>query len=62
MTVAIRPGDTLILATDGIAGGFARGLDAWMSPADLAGAVLDGHRKRGDDATVVVARYLGHSS
>ena len=61
-TISLLPGDTLILATDGISGGFSRGLDAWLSPAYLAGAILAAHGKRGDDATVVVARYLGHAS
>jgi serine phosphatase RsbU (regulator of sigma subunit) len=61
-TIALFPNDTLILATDGINGGFSRGLDTTLSPSQLAEAILAQHRKRSDDATVVVARYLGEGS
>lgn len=59
--VSLFPGDTLIIATDGIGGGFSRGIDASASPARLAESILSEHRKRSDDATVVVARYVGAS-
>jgi phosphoserine phosphatase RsbX len=62
VTITVCRGDTIILATDGIAGGFARGVDVSLSPAQLAESIFSVHRKRSDDATVVVTRYLGHSS
>jgi phosphoserine phosphatase RsbX len=60
-TITVFPGDTLVLATDGIAGAFSRGVDTRASPAELAEAILAVHGKRSDDAMVVVARYVGHS-
>lgn len=58
-TIALFPNDTLMLATDGIASGFSSGIDTTLSPAQLAESILLAHRKQSDDATVVVARYLG---
>jgi negative regulator of sigma-B (phosphoserine phosphatase) len=59
MTLAIAPGDLLILATDGIRGGFSTGVAIDDAPQDIADAILDGFAKGSDDAHVVVARYLG---
>jgi negative regulator of sigma-B (phosphoserine phosphatase) len=58
-SVFVVPGDMLILATDGIRGGFTSGLDRSACAASLAETILSDHRKSSDDATVVVARYLG---
>jgi serine phosphatase RsbU (regulator of sigma subunit) len=58
----LTPGDTLILATDGIRSGFARTLQVSASPAQLADSILAHHGKTSDDASVVVARYLGAST
>jgi hypothetical protein len=58
-TFAVAPGDTLIMATDGVRSGFTTGLDLDDSPQDLAELVLARHAKGSDDAHVVVARYLG---
>ncbi len=58
-SVSVSPGDVLILATDGIRGGFTSRLDRSASAAYLAESILSEHRKSSDDATVVVARYLG---
>jgi serine/threonine protein phosphatase PrpC len=55
----VAPGDTLILATDGIREGFAEGLSLDASPQQLADHILARHGKGTDDALVLVARYLG---
>lgn len=58
----VAPGDTLILATDGVKSGFACGIGSAVAPQKAAQAILDGHSKRTDDALVLVARYLGRQS
>jgi serine phosphatase RsbU (regulator of sigma subunit) len=58
-TLTVAPGDTLIMATDGILSGFATGLDLASDPQELAEAILARHASGSDDAHVVVARYLG---
>jgi negative regulator of sigma-B (phosphoserine phosphatase) len=57
--LSVVPGDTLILATDGIQSGFdtESALDA--SPQGVAEAILKDHSKGNDDALVAVARYMG---
>jgi phosphoserine phosphatase RsbX len=60
-TLPLFPGDTLLLATDGIHGGFARGRTTESSPVELAEAIFAEHRKPKDDALIVVARYIGGS-
>jgi phosphoserine phosphatase RsbX len=57
-TTAVEPGDTLILATDGIAGGYIQELDPAGAPAALAHRILAEYGKGGDDALVLVARYM----
>ena len=58
-TMAVEPGDLLILATDGIAAGYLPQLDPAADPKTLADRILAGYGKGGDDALVLVARYLG---
>jgi negative regulator of sigma-B (phosphoserine phosphatase) len=58
-TTELRRGDTLILTTDGIEGGFRHGLRPGTPAQDLADQLLEDHRKQSDDALVLVARYLG---
>jgi phosphoserine phosphatase RsbX len=58
-TLAVEPGDLLILATDGIAAGYLPQLDPAADPKTLADRILAGYGKGGDDALVLVARYLG---
>ena len=58
-SLRVSPGDTLILTTDGIRGGFAAELAIGDSPQELAELILARHAKGSDDAHVVVARYLG---
>lgn len=57
--IAIMPGDTLIFATDGIGGEFARGVTASDPPQETADRILARYGKRTDDALVLVARYVG---
>ncbi len=60
--IPVSPGDTLILATDGIRSGFAERLPLENSPQQIADHVLSRDAKGTDDALVLVARYLGGSS
>ena len=57
--LAVAPGDTLILATDGIRSGFADDLAIDGPPQQLADQILARSGKSTDDALVLVARYLG---
>jgi serine phosphatase RsbU (regulator of sigma subunit) len=59
VTIPVRRGDVLILATDGIRGGFADPEDLTRSPEEIAERILEEQSKGTDDALVVVARYLG---
>lgn len=58
-TLPVAPGDTLILATDGIRGGFGEALSPRATPQALADRILALHARGSDDALVLVARYLG---
>jgi phosphoserine phosphatase RsbX len=55
----VGAGDTLILATDGIASSFRRSLDQAGTPQEIADRILAKHARASDDALVVVARYRG---
>jgi negative regulator of sigma-B (phosphoserine phosphatase) len=55
----ILPGDTLVLATDGIGPGLAGELEADPSALDDAGRLVSRFGTRSDDALVLIARYLG---
>src|SRR5260370_34111004 len=55
--IAVAPGDTLILATDGINNGFADRLAADAPPQQLADHLLARHREGSDDSRLLVARY-----
>jgi hypothetical protein len=57
--VLLSPGDTLVMATDGVRSGFAADLPLHGSPQALADEILARDGKRTDDALVLVARYLG---
>jgi serine/threonine protein phosphatase PrpC len=59
VTLPLRRGDLLILATDGIRGGFADPDDPSRLPKEMAERILEEQGKDTDDALVVVARYLG---
>ena len=61
LSASIMPmtqGDTLIFVTDGIRGGFAKGLSISDPPQLMANRILAEHGKGSDDALVLVARYL----
>ncbi len=61
-TVEVRPGDVLVLATDGIESTFADELDISGSTQTISERILANHWKRPDDALVVTVRYLGARS
>jgi negative regulator of sigma-B (phosphoserine phosphatase) len=55
----VEPGDTLVLATDGIRSGFTAALTPGRSPRELADGILARHGRDDDDALVLVARLQG---
>ena len=57
-TLDVRPGDVLVLATDGIAPSFADSLDISGSAQAISERILAAHGKPTDDALVVALRYL----
>jgi phosphoserine phosphatase RsbX len=58
-TLDVRPGDLLVLATDGIQAAFGDSLDTSGSTEAIAERILVAHRRPTDDALVVAVRYLG---
>ena len=58
-TLDVRPGDLLVLATDGIGAAFGDSLDLSGSAHAIADRIMARHRKPTDDALVVAVRYLG---
>jgi phosphoserine phosphatase RsbX len=58
-TVRVSPGDTLIMATDGIRGRFTADLAIDHEPQEIAESTLARFARGSDDAHVLVARYLG---
>jgi hypothetical protein len=58
-TLAISPGDVLIMATDGIGSGFSTDVATDHRPQEIAESLLGRFKKGSDDAHIVVARYLG---
>lgn len=58
---ALAAGDVVVLATDGLRSGFAGDVDASSPPARLADRLLSRYGRDTDDATVLVARFLGPS-
>lgn len=58
-TLLVAPGDTLIMATDGIRSGFAADAPIGIASQEIAESILARFAKGTDDAHVVVARYLG---
>lgn len=55
----LKPMDTLIFVTDGIAPDFEKGISLSDDPQRIADGILARHRPGHDDALVLVARYLG---
>jgi hypothetical protein len=56
--IPLMEGDTLVFTTDGIRGGFAKGLSASDPPQVMADQILAKYSKDSDDALVFVARVL----
>lgn len=61
-TLDVRPGDVIVLATDGIEAAFADSLDISGSSQAISERILADHWTRPDDALVVTVRYLGSRS
>jgi serine phosphatase RsbU (regulator of sigma subunit) len=61
-TLPVWPGDTLILATDGIEREFSRDLGNHEEPQALADRILSRHGRAEDDALILVARIDGRSA
>lgn len=59
VTRSLLVGDTMILATDGIRGGFVPEPRATGSPDRIARDLLERYAVASDDALVLVARYRG---
>lgn len=58
-TLAVRPGDVLVLATDGIEASFADSLDVSGSTQAISDRIMADHWKPADDGLVLAVRYLG---
>lgn len=61
-TIPIRPGDLLLMSTDGMAGEPGEGVDLSRSTADITMDLLDRNAKDTDDALVLAARVRGTSN
>jgi phosphoserine phosphatase RsbX len=59
VTIPLRRGDLLVLATDGVDGAFGDDLVTTGSCDEITGRVLRAHAREADDALVVAVRYLG---
>jgi serine phosphatase RsbU (regulator of sigma subunit) len=57
--IPVRPGDTLIFATDGVRVDFSRRLTLSQSPQRIADDILQRAARHTDDALVLVTRYRG---
>jgi phosphoserine phosphatase RsbX len=60
-TLVVHPGDTLVLASDGIRHGFKQEVMTARTPQQIADEVMANWAKQSDDACVLVARYVGDS-
>jgi negative regulator of sigma-B (phosphoserine phosphatase) len=58
-TIPLEPGDSVVLATDGVGADFSASLASGVAAQELAERVLERHHKGTDDALAVVVRYLG---
>ncbi len=59
--VPIRPGDLIVIASDGIAGYHLDDIDFSASAPMIADQILHDHAKDNDDALVLAARHRGTS-
>jgi negative regulator of sigma-B (phosphoserine phosphatase) len=60
--VSIRPGDLLVMTTDGIAEDYLEHIDFAASAVVIAEELLGKHAKETDDAMVLTARHRGAST
>jgi negative regulator of sigma-B (phosphoserine phosphatase) len=58
-SIPLEPGDSVVLATDGVRADFSVSLESGVGAQELADRVLERHGKGNDDALAVVVRYLG---
>ena len=58
-TIPLEPGDSVVLATDGVKADFSVSLESGVAAQELADRVLERHGKGTDDALAAVVRYLG---
>ena len=58
-TIALEPGDGVVIATDGVAADYSLSLEAGLTAQELADRVLRRHVKGTDDALAAAVRYLG---
>jgi serine/threonine protein phosphatase PrpC len=59
LTLALRPGDLLVMHTDGIRADYLGAVDLARTARQTADAILDGCARDSDDALVLTARYRG---
>ncbi|MFH5227644.1 MULTISPECIES: SpoIIE family protein phosphatase [Antrihabitans] len=57
--VTMRPGDLLVLASDGIVGDFVASVDLSHRADEIVAAIVDSHARASDDAFVLAARHRG---
>ena len=58
-TLEVHPGDTLVMATDGIRSGFSSSIELRDSPQEIAESILANFAKETDDAIVIIVRWVG---
>jgi negative regulator of sigma-B (phosphoserine phosphatase) len=61
-TLAVRPGDALMMATDGIEPGFADTPPPTADPQSAAERLLSRYRRGNDDALTLVVRFSAETS
>jgi serine/threonine protein phosphatase PrpC len=60
--LTVGDGDTLVMATDGVRGGFAQAVRNGDDPQETADRILAGFSTRSDDALVLVGRFKADGS
>lgn len=58
-SIGVRPGDLLLMSTDGVVTDRGEGIDLAKSTADITADLLDRNAKTTDDALVLAARVRG---
>jgi negative regulator of sigma-B (phosphoserine phosphatase) len=60
-SLLVAPGDTLVLATDGIGGSFNSESPLDRHPQEMADHIVARYGKETDDALALVVRYVGRA-